>query len=183
MRISKTLLLLIAAYSVILLITDYNISFASSAQSRSQSTIAECTGDSCYTVSCSNDRPCQTFSSNRPSFVQPSQEGTSAAAMQPAEETPIMQSLEESTTAMQPVIEVPVEFCNDGLDNDDDGSVDEECGAATFSSALPNDLMDREEKQHDEEYEHSDDEYEHSDDEYEHSDETNEVTDEKDHEY
>jgi hypothetical protein len=181
MRYNRALLLLIPAISATFLVTDYNIFFASSAQARSQATIAERTDGSFYTISCLNDQPCQTFSSNQPSFVQPPVESTTI--MQSVEETPTMQSPNEATADMQPdkdateqYIEVPVEFCDDGLDNDDDSEVDEECGATTFSSALPNDLIDGEEhkqqlssdglEQPSKEYEHSDDEeYEHSDDE------------------
>ena len=135
MKYNRAILLLIPAISAIFLLTDYNISFASGAQSSSQGTIVECNGsDSCYTISCSNDRPCETFSSNQPPFVQPSQEVTTATT-QPVEETPIMQSADDGIV-IQPIedsteqyIEVPVEFCYDGLDNDDDGRVDEECGS------------------------------------------------------
>jgi hypothetical protein len=140
---SELLLLLIPAISAIFLITDYNVFFASTAQAQrqSQSAATVCNGGSCFTTSCSNDQPCQTFSFNQPSSVQPAQEATTT--MQPDEEIPIMQSTGEATI-MQPAdevteqhIEVPVEFCDDGLDNDDGGKVDEECGAATFSSASP----------------------------------------------
>jgi hypothetical protein len=145
MRYRRELLLLIPAISAIFFITDYSVFFASSAQAQrqSQSATSVCNGNggSCFTTLCSNDQPCQTFSSNQPSFVQPSQEVTTT--MRPVEEIPIMQSAEEATV-MQPAdevteqhIEVSVEFCDDGLDNDDDGKVDEECGAATFSSAPP----------------------------------------------
>ena len=161
MSYRRELLLLIPAISAIFFITDYNAFFAPSAQAlrQSQSTTSVCNGNSgsCFTTVCSNDQPCQTFSSNQPSFVQPSQEAITT--MQLADEIPVMQSAEEAT-AMQPVdgvterpIEVPVEFCDDGLDNDDDGEVDEECGAATFSSASPieeqlkpNDLMEEEDR-------------------------------------
>jgi hypothetical protein len=152
----RTLLLLIPAISAIFLVTDYKISFASNAQSLSQTTTTECNGGSCYTVSCSNDQPCQTFSSD-----QPSQEGEEVTTtMQPPEDTPILQPPEDTPAddTPQQYVEVPVEFCDDGLDNDDDGKVDEECGASTFSSALPNDSIDGEEKQQNELYEHSDDE-------------------------
>lgn len=151
MRYTRALLLLLPTISAIFFITDYNIFYASSAQALSQTTTTECSGGSCYTVSCSNDQQCQTFSSDQLSFVQPSQ---------PVEETPIMQSADEATVmhpadyTSQQYVEVPVEFCDDGLDNDDDGKVDEECGA----SELPNDLIDGVEKQQNEEYEHSDDE-------------------------
>lgn len=165
-------LLLITAISAIFLATDYSIFFASSAQARSQTTTVHCTGGSCYTVSCLNDQPCQAFSSNQPSLVQPAREVT--AIMQPAEETPIMQSVDEAAV-MQPVddateqyTEVPVEFCDDGIDNDDDGKVDEDCGSATSSLELSNDLIDGEDhmqqssieglEQQNEEYENSDDE-------------------------
>jgi hypothetical protein len=162
MRYNRALLLLIPI-SAIFLATSYNVSFASSAQALSLTSNTECSGESCYTISCLNDQPCQTFLSSQPSFVQPSQEVT-APIMQPVEETPIMQSPQHGIV-MQPIedpienyIEVPVESCDDGLDNDDDGKVDEECGAATSSSALPNDLIDGGEKEQNEEYEHSDDE-------------------------
>lgn len=173
MRYNRALLSLILAISAIFLITDYNIFYASSAQALSQTTTTECSGGSCYTVSCSNDQPCQSFSSNQPSFIESPPELTTTI-MQPVEETPIKQSADE-VTVMQPIedsteqyIVVPVEFCNDGLDNDDDGKVDEECSAATFS-ALPNDLIDGEEKQQNEEQEAR-------------NDESNEVYEEKEHE-
>jgi hypothetical protein len=143
MRYRTELLLLIPAISAIFFITDYNSFFDSSAQAQrqSQSTATICDDGSCFTTTCSNDQPCQTFSSNQPSFVKPAQEATTT--MLPVEEIPVMQSAEEATV-MQPTddvteqyIEVPVEFCDDGLDNDVDGKVDEECGAATFSSAPP----------------------------------------------
>src|SRR5215207_3855430 len=127
----RELLLLIPAISAIFFITDYNVFFASSAQAlrQSQSTSSVCNGGSCFITICSNDQPCQTFSSNQPSFVQPSQEATTT--MQPVDEIPVMQSTSEATP-MQPVdevteqpIEVPVEFCDDGLDNDNDGKIDE----------------------------------------------------------
>ena len=165
MRYNRALLLLMPAISATFLITDYNIFYASSAQALSQTTNTECSGGSCYTVSCSNDQPCQSFSSNQPPFTESPREVTTTIT-QPVEETPVMQPIEYST---EQYIEVPVEYCNDGLDNDDDGKVDEECGAATFSSALPNDLTDGEEKQQNEEYDHSDDE-------------SNEVYEEKEHE-
>jgi hypothetical protein len=177
MRCNRALLLLIPAISAIFLTTNYNVSFASGTQSLSQSTIVECNGigGSCYTVSCSNDQPCQTFSSNQPSFVQPSQKVTTTTT-QPVEETPIMQSADDGIV-MQPIedsteqyIEVPVEFCLDSLDNDDDGKVNEECGAATSSSALPNDLIDGEEKIQNEEYERSDVESNQDHEEKEHED-------------
>ena len=138
MRYRRELLLLIPAISAIFFITDYNSFFDSSAQAQrqSQSTATVCDDGSCFTTTCSNDQPCQTFSSN-----QPAQEATTT--MLPVEEIPVTQSAEEATI-MQPTdevtkqyIEVPVEFCDDGLDNDNDGKVDEECGAATFSSASP----------------------------------------------
>jgi hypothetical protein len=169
-RYNKALLLLIPVISAAILLTDH-IAFASGGQSISESTSIECTGGSCYKVSCINDQ-CQTFSYNQPSSEQAGEATTTI--MQPVEETPIMQPADEATV-MQPIedsteqyIEVPVEFCNDGLDNDDDGKVDEECGA-TFSSALPNDLIDGEEKQQNEEYEAR-------------NDESNEVYEEKEHE-
>jgi hypothetical protein len=175
MRYNRALLLLIPAISAIFLAPNYNVSFASDVQSLSQATIIECSGGSCYTVSCSNDQPCQTLSSDQPSFVQPSQKVTTTTT-QPVEETPIMKSADDRIV-MQPIedptkqyIEVPVEFCDDGLDNDDDGKVDEECGAATSSSALPNDLIDGGEKEQNEEYEHSDDESDEGYEEKEHED-------------
>lgn len=165
MRHRRELLLLIPAISATFFIADYNVFFTSSAeaQRQSQSTTSVCNGNggSCFTTVCSNDQPCQTFSSNQPSFVQPAQEATTA--MQPDEEIPSMQS-DEQATVMQPIDEVteqyrevPVEFCGDGLDNDDDSKVDEECGATTFSSASPiqgqpNDRLE----QSSEEDEHSD---------------------------
>lgn len=164
MRYNRVLLLLMPAISAIFLITDYNIFFASSAQALSQTTTIQCDGDSCYTVSCSSGQPCQSFSSDQPSLVQPSQDVTSTL-MQPVDEATVMQPADDTS---QQYVEVPVEFCDDGLDNDDDGKVDEECGAATFSSALPNDLIDGEEKQQNEN-EHS-------------NDESNEVSEEKEHE-
>jgi hypothetical protein len=173
MRFNRALLLLIPAISATFLITDYNIFYAPSAQALSQTTTTECSGGSCYTVSCSNDHPCQSFSYNQPPFTESPREVTTT---QPVEETPIMQSA-DGATVMQPIedsteqyIEVPVEFCNDGLDNDDDGKVDEECGAATFSSALPNDLTDGEEKQQNEEYEARNDESNEDYEEKEHED-------------
>lgn len=164
MRYNRALLSLILAISAIFLITDYNIFYASSAQALSQTTTTECSGGSCYTVSCSNDQPCQSFSSNQPPFIDSPQELTTTI-MQSADEATVMQPIEDST---EQYIEVPVEFCNDGLDNDDDGKVDEECSAATFS-ALPNDLIDGEEKQQNEEQEAR-------------NDESNEVYEEKEHE-
>ena len=188
---SELLLLLIPAISAIFFITDYNIFFASSAQAQqqSQSTATVCNGGSCFTTFCTNDQPCQTFSSNQPSFVQPAQEVPTTTTTQPVKEIPTMQSAEEPN-AMQPVneateqpIEVPVEVCDDGLDNDDDGEVDEECGAATFSSASPieeqlkpNDLMEEEDRKQqlsNNELEQPSKEDEHSDD------ENNEVSEEK----
>jgi hypothetical protein len=125
MRYNRALHLLIPAISAIFLTTNFNVSFASDVQSSlSQATIIECRDGSCYTVSCSNDQPCQTSSSDQPSLVQPSQEVTTPI-MQPADGGSVMQPIEDST---EQYIEVPVEFCDDGLDNDDDGKVDEECG-------------------------------------------------------
>jgi hypothetical protein len=70
--------------------------------------------------------------------------------IQPAEEIPNMQTFDETTViqpaeetiVMQPVeyIESTLEVCDDGLDNDNDGKVDnkdEECEATTLSSASP----------------------------------------------
>jgi hypothetical protein len=176
-RYNKALLLLIPVISAAILLTDH-IAFASGGQSISESTSIECTGGSCYKVSCINDQ-CQTFSYNQPSSEQAGEATTTI--MQPVEETPIMQPADEATV-MQPIedsteqyIEVPVEFCDDGLDNDDDGKVDEECGDTTFSAASPDDLIDGEGKQQNEEYEEYE-EYEHSDD------ESKDVSEEKEHE-
>ena len=141
--------MLIPTIASIFFITDYNVFFGSNvqAQGQSQSTTSVCNGDSCFTTVCSNNQPCKTFSSNQPSIVQPAEEATT---MQPAEEIPIMQTFDETTViqpaeetiVMQPVeyIESTLEVCDDGLDNDNDGKVDnkdEECEATTFSSASP----------------------------------------------
>ena len=141
--------MLIPTIASIFFITDYNVFFSSNvqAQRQSQSTTSVCSGDSCHTTVCSNNQPCKTFSSNQPSVVQPAEEATT---MQPAEEIPIMQTFDETTViqpaeetiVMQPVeyIESTLEVCDDGLDNDNDGKVDnkdEECEATTFSSASP----------------------------------------------
>ena len=87
--------------------------------------------------------------------------------MQPVEEDNVMQPADVTTDQY---IVVPVEFCGDGLDNDDDGKVDEECGATIFSSSLPNNMIDKEDhmrelpidrvEQTSEEYEHSNDQSE-----------------------
>lgn len=149
MKYRRELLLLIPIIASIFFITDYNVFFGSNvqAQRQSQSTTSVCNGDSCFTTVCSNNQPCKTFSSNQPSIVQPAEEAT---AMQPAEEIPIMQTFDETTViqpaeetiVMQPVdyIESTLEVCDDGLDNDNDGKVDnkdEECEATTLSSASP----------------------------------------------
>ena len=149
MKYRRELLLLIPTIASIFFITDYNVFFGSNvqAQGQSQSTTSVCNGDSCFTTVCSNNQPCKTFSSNQPSIVQPAEEATT---MQPAEEIPIMQTFDETTViqpaeetiVMQPVeyIESTLEVCDDGLDNDNDGKVDnkdEECEATTFSSASP----------------------------------------------
>jgi hypothetical protein len=149
MKYRRELLLLIPIIASIFFITDYNVFFGSNvqAQRQSQSTTSVCNGDSCFTTVCSNNQPCKTFSSNQPSIVQPAEEATT---MQPAEEIPIMQTFDETTViqpaeetiVMQPVdyIESTLEVCDDGLDNDNDGKVDnkdEECEATTFSSASP----------------------------------------------
>ena len=143
--------MLIPTIASIFFITDYNVFFGSNVQAQ-QSTTSVCKGDSCFTTVCSNNQPCKTFSSNQPSIVQPAKEATT---MQPAEEIPIMQTFDETTViqpaeetmVMQPVevtkqnIELStLEVCDDGLDNDNDGKVDnkdEECEATTFSSASP----------------------------------------------
>src|ERR671911_2667920 len=139
MKYRRELLLLIPTIASIFFITDYNVFFGSNvqAQGQSQSTNSVCNGDSCFTTVCSNNQPCKTFSSNQPSIVQPAEEATT---MQPAEEIPNMQTFDETTViqpaeetiVMQPVeyIESTLEVCDDGLDNDNDGKVDnkdEEC--------------------------------------------------------
>ena len=149
MKYRRELLLLIPTIASIFFITDYNVFFGSNvqAQGQSQSTNSVCNGDSCFTTVCSNNQPCKTFSSNQPSIVQPAEEATT---MQPAEEIPNMQIFDETTViqpaeetiVMQPVeyIESTLEVCDDGLDNDNDGKVDnkdEECEATTLSSASP----------------------------------------------
>jgi hypothetical protein len=149
---NRAILLLIPAISAIFLIIDNNIAFAYSPQS--QSHIVECTNGSCYRLSCINGQPCQTFPSNQPSFVQPSQEVTTTA-VQPLEQTPTVRSADQSATVTQPndatttyqVVEVPVEVCGDGLDNDDDSELDEDCRATTFSSATPTVLIDEDHRQ------------------------------------
>src|ERR671910_2864862 len=147
MKYRRELLLLIPTIASIFFITDYNVFFGSNvqAQGQSQSTSSVCNGDSCFTTVCSNNQPCKTFSSNQLSIVQPAEE---AATMQP--EIPNMQTFDETTViqpaeetiVMQPVeyIESTLEVCDNGLDNDNDGKVDnkdEECEATTFSSASP----------------------------------------------
>src|SRR5829696_4450564 len=153
MKYRRELLLLIPTIASIFFITDYNVFFGSNvqAQRQSQSTTSVCNSDSCFTTVCSNNQPCKTFSSNQLSIVQPAEEATT---MQPAEEIPIMQTFDETTViqpaeetiVMQPVeatkqyTESTLEVCDDGLDNDNDGKVDnkdEECEATTFSSASP----------------------------------------------
>jgi hypothetical protein len=145
--------LLIPAISAIILITDNGIAFAYSPQSQSQISSVQCTNGSCYWLSCTNGQPCQTFPSNQPSFVQPSQEVTTTT-VQPLEETPTMRSTDQAPTVTQPndvtsyqYVEVPVEICGDGLDNDDDSEVDEECRATTFSSTSPTVLIDEDHRQ------------------------------------
>src|SRR5918995_320245 len=149
MKYRRELLLLIPTIASIFFITDYNVFFGSNvqAQGQSQSTTSVCNGDSCFTTVCSNNQPCKTFSSNQLSIVQPAEEPTT---MQPAEEIPNTQTFDETTViqpaeetiVMQPVeyIESTLEVCDDGLDNDNDGKVDnkdEECEATTFSSDSP----------------------------------------------
>jgi hypothetical protein len=150
MKYRRELLLLIPTIASIFFITDYNVFFGSNvqAQGQSQSTTSACNGDSCFTTVCSNNQPCKTFSSNQPSTVQPAEEATT---MQPADEIPVMQTFDDETTVIQPAeetivmqpveyIESTLEVCDDGLDNDNDGKVDnkdEECEATTFSSASP----------------------------------------------
>jgi hypothetical protein len=181
---NRAILLLIPAISAIILITDNSIAFAYSPQSQSQ--IVQCTNGSCYRLSCINGQ-CQTFPSNQPSFVQPSQDVT-PTTVQPLEETPTMRSADQAATVTQPndatttyqVVEVPVEVCGDGLDNDDDSEVDEDCRATTFSSASPTALIgeDRDQQlsidgleQPSEENGHSDDERNGDSEEKEHEDE------------
>jgi hypothetical protein len=167
MKYRRELLLLIPTIASIFFITDYNVFFGSNvqAQGQSQSTNSVCNGDSCITTVCSNNQPCKTFSSNQPSIVQPAEEATTmqpaeeipnmqtfdeTTVIQPAEEIPNMQTFDETTViqpaeetiVMQPVeyIESTLEVCDDGLDNDNDGKVDnkdEECEATTLSSASP----------------------------------------------
>jgi hypothetical protein len=167
MKYRRELLLLIPTIASIFFITDYNVFFGSNvqAQGQSQSTSSVCNGDSCFTTVCSNNQPCKTFSSNQPSIVQPAEEATTmqpaeeipnmqtfdeTTVIQPAEEIPNMQTFDETTViqpaeetiVMQPVeyIESTLEVCDDGLDNDNDGKVDnkdEECEATTLSSASP----------------------------------------------
>lgn len=186
-RYNKALLLLIPVISAAIFLTGH-IAFASAEQSISESTSIECTGGSCYKVSCINDQ-CQTFSYSQPSSEQLAGEATTTI-MQPAEEAPTMRSADE-TSDMQPIddateqyIEVSVEFCDDGLDNDDDGKVDEECGATTFSSASPNDLIGEEDHKQQSSIdglEQSSEEYEHSADESEEYESHNEASEEEEH--
>ena len=147
MKYRRELLWLIPTIASIFFITDYNVFFGSNVHAQ-QSTTSVCNGDSCFTTVCSNNQPCKTFSSDQPSIVQPAEEATT---MQPAEEIPIMQTFDE-TTVIQPAEETIVmqpvevtkqstlEVCDDGLDNDNNGKVDnkdEECEATKFSSASP----------------------------------------------
>lgn len=61
-----------------------------------------------------------------------------------------MRSADQAATVTQPndaittylVVEVPVEVCGDGLDNDDDSEVDEDCRVTTFSPTTPTVLLD-----------------------------------------
>jgi hypothetical protein len=166
MEYRRELLLLIPAIATIFFIIDYNVYFSSDvlAQRQSQSTTSVCNGDtdSCFTTMCPSDQPCQTFSSNQPTFEQQAKD---AAAMRQVERTPffapsaeesiitqpfgetseIMQP-DEEIIVMQPVdvteqyIEATQEVCGDGLDNDNDGKVDsqdEDCNAPAFSSPSP----------------------------------------------
>src|ERR671912_282265 len=117
MKYRRELLLLIPTIASIFFITDYNVFFGSNvqAQRQSQSTTSVCNSDSCFTTVCSNNQPCKTFSSNQPSIIQPAE-------------------------ATKQYTESTLEVCDDGLDNDNDGKVDnkdEECEATTFSSASP----------------------------------------------
>jgi hypothetical protein len=58
--------------------------------------------------------------------------------------------LDDSEPADQATSDQDTEICEDGLDNDGDGEVDEECGGATSSSStLPNDLTHEEEHEED----------------------------------
>lgn len=185
-RYNKALLLLIPVISAAIFLTGH-IAFASGEQSISESTSIECTGGSCYKVSCINDQ-CQTFSYNQPSSEQLAGEATTTI-MQPAEEAPTMRSADETSDmqtiddATEQYIEVPVEFCDDGLDNDDDGKVDEECGATTFSSASPNDLIGQEDhkQQSIDGLEQPIEENEHSADESEEYESNNEASEEEEH--
>jgi hypothetical protein len=106
--------------------------------------------------------------------------------MQPAEEAPTMLSADEASD-MQPnddateqYVEVPVEFCHDGLDNDDDGKVDEECGATTFFYSSPNEEEDKQQSSIDG-LEQPSEEYEHSADESEEYESDNETSEEEEH--
>lgn len=185
-RYNKALLLLIPVISAAIFLTGH-IAFASGEQSISESTSIQCTGGSCYKVSCINGQ-CQTFSYNQPSSEQLAGEAT-ATIMQPAEEAPTMRSADETSDmqtiddATEQYIEVPVEFCDDGLDNDDDGKVDEECGATTFSSASPDDLIGEEDhkQQSIDGLEQPIEENEHSADESEEYESNNEASEEEEH--
>src|SRR5918995_2129582 len=140
----RELLLLIPAIAIIFFITDYNVFFSYDvlAQRQSQSTTSVCNGNtgSCFTTMCPGDQPCQTFSSNQPTFEQPSRDAASMHQVEriptfepPTEESIIIQPFgetseimqpDEETIVMQPVdvteqyIEATQEVCGDGLDND-----------------------------------------------------------------
>ena len=184
--------MLIPVISAGIFLAGNNIAFASGGQAQSQSTSTECSGGSCYKVSCINDR-CQTFSYSQPTERSAGEGVSSATTMQPAEENPITQPVAESAIVMQPVddattahyIEVPVEFCDDDPDNDDNGKVDKACGATTFSSASANDLNDGEDHKLQssiDRLEQPSEQYEHSDGESEEYESNNEVSEEKGHE-
>jgi hypothetical protein len=108
--------------------------------------------------------------------------------MQPLEETPTMRSADQATNVTKPndatttyqVVEVPVQVCGDGLDNDDDSEVDEDRRATTFSPTTPTVLIDEDHKQQlsidglkqpSEENGHSDDKSNEDSEEKEHKDE------------
>jgi hypothetical protein len=183
---NKALLLLIPVISAAIFLTGHT-AFASGEQSISESTSIDCTGGSCYKVSCINDQ-CQTFSYYQPSSEQLAGEATTTI-MQPAEEAPTMRSADE-TSDMQTIddatdqFKVPVELCDDGLDNDDDGKVDEECGATAFSSASPNDLIGEEDHKQQsaiDGLEQPSEEYEHNADESDEYESDNEASEEEEH--
>jgi hypothetical protein len=191
-RYNRALLLLIPVISAGIFLAGNNIAFASGGQAQSQSTSVECSGGTCYKVSCINDQ-CQTFSYSQPPEQSAGEEVGSTTTMQPAEETQIKQPVDESAIVMQPIdgattehyIEVPVEFCDDDPDNDDNGKVDEACGATTFSSASPNDLNYGEDhmlQSSIDRLEQPSEQYEHSDGESEEYESNNEVSEEKGHE-